>query len=306
MNMGTPLIRTGKLVKNFGNVKALDDISLEIPEKEIFGLIGPDGAGKTTMLRILAGLMTPTSGNVVIMGHSVPDDAEALRPFLGYMSQRFSLYPDLTVEENLRFFSEITGVQGTLLDQRLESLYRMTRLSDFRKRLSGKLSGGMKQKLALMCTLLPMPQLLLLDEPTNGVDPISRREFWEILQQLQGEGISIIISTPYMDEAEWCTQIGLLYEGKFLAHDTPQNLKNQIDNIILEGETALLNPSQIEQVIQDPDVIDFHTFGGKIRITLRAGKKNASPPGRNPLLKKFKSARASIEDVFLGLLRETK
>ncbi|MBN1823468.1 MAG: ABC transporter ATP-binding protein [Endomicrobiales bacterium] len=219
------IVEVTDLKKHFGQTRAVDGVTFDVRSGEIFGIIGPDAAGKTTTLRILSGIMDQTSGRCSVLGNELPKKAEEVKKNIGYMSQKFNLYPDLTVEENIEFFSDIFLTDRKTLSKRIEPLLRMTRLSDFTKRLAGNLSGGMKQKLALICTLIHRPKLLILDEPTTGVDPVSRREFWEILHEILLEGVTVLICTPYMDEAEWCTRVALMHNGKVLAVDTPPGLK---------------------------------------------------------------------------------
>ncbi|HRU39442.1 MAG TPA: ABC transporter ATP-binding protein, partial [Candidatus Goldiibacteriota bacterium] len=229
------IIQVNQLSKRFKETTALDGLTLTVGRGEIFGLIGPDGAGKTTALRILAGLMKPGRGEALVLGRKLPEEAELVKEHAGYMCQKFSLYTDLSIDENIRFFADLYGISSAELDKRLEPLLAMTRLAPFRDRLAGRLSGGMKQKLALICTLIHRPEVLFLDEPTTGVDPLSRREFWEILQQIHAEGVTIVVTTPYMDEAEQCSRIGLMFKGKIIAMDTPRNLKKGLQKPVIEA-----------------------------------------------------------------------
>lgn len=287
-------------------IQALDQVNLNINEGEIFGIIGPDGAGKTTLLRILTGLLIPTEGHVQVIGMDVVLEIEKIRDSIGYMSQKFSLYSDLTVNENLTFFAEIYGIDGKNLENRLSVLYAMTRLEEFKNRPAGKLSGGMKQKLALMCTLIPQPKLLFLDEPTTGVDPISRREFWEILQSLLAQGVSIVVSTPYMDEAEWCTRIGLLHNGKFLACASPRELKDKLGYVTLEAHLTDNTQFEIASLCNNIECIDIHRLGERVRIT--AANENDA----NKLIKlidnkiPIRRVPPMIEDVFLKYAQEVE
>ncbi|MGD9487997.1 MAG: ABC transporter ATP-binding protein [Calditrichaceae bacterium] len=212
------------LKKSYGSVQALKDVSLEVAKGEIFGLIGPDGAGKTTLIRILVSLLNPDSGDVLFHGKAVQEDLHTVRANIGYMPQRFSLYPDLTVEQNLRFFGDLFKIPKSGQLERMTRLYDFSRLGPFKKRRAGDLSGGMKQKLALSCMLMHEPDVVVMDEPTFGVDPVSRNEFWEILQTLAKDGTCILVSTAYMDEASLCDRVGLMYDGKLLATDRPETL----------------------------------------------------------------------------------
>ena len=229
------IIETRGLTKRFGDLMAVDHLDLSIAPGEIFGLVGPDGAGKTTTLRMLCGLMDATEGSARVAGHDVAKDSQAVRDEIGYMAQRFGLYQDLTVEENMIFYGDLFNVTGAARADLTAQLLRMTRMEPFATRPAGKLSGGMKQKLALMCTLLHRPRILFLDEPTNGVDPVSRRDFWAILYQLLQEGITIFMTTSYLDEAERCNRVGLLHKGKLIRCSTPEVMKAETGSSSLEG-----------------------------------------------------------------------
>ncbi|HXZ87895.1 MAG TPA: ABC transporter ATP-binding protein [Candidatus Binataceae bacterium] len=226
-------IRTEGLVKRFPGVTAVDDLSFWVRRGEIFGLVGPDGAGKTTTMRILAGVMSPDAGTASVAGFDVVRDPEAVKNHISYMPQRFGLYEDLTVDENIRFYADLFGVPARDREAHAGRLLEAAGMSEFRGRLAGNLSGGMKQKLGLACALVHHPRVLLLDEPTTGVDPVSRREFWQILYSLLAEGVTIVISTAYLDEAERCTRLALLFKGRSLLCDTPERLKAQMPGATL-------------------------------------------------------------------------
>jgi ABC-2 type transport system ATP-binding protein len=230
-----PIIETRGLTRRFGELTAVDRVDLTVMRGEIFGLVGPDGAGKTTMLRMLCGLMDPTEGSARVAGHDVAKESRAVKDQIGYMAQRFGLYADLTVEENMVFYADLFGIVGADRDALKLQLLKMTRMEPFRARQAGRLSGGMKQKLALMCTLLHRPQILLLDEPTNGVDPLSRRDFWVILHQLLSDGITILMTTAYLDEAERCHRVGLMHRGKLIRCAPPDDMKRETGAANLEG-----------------------------------------------------------------------
>jgi ABC-2 type transport system ATP-binding protein len=230
-----PIIETHGLTRRFGELTAVDHVDLTVMRGEIFGLVGPDGAGKTTMLRMLCGLMDPTGGSARVAGHDVAKESRAVKDQIGYMAQRFGLYADLTVEENMIFYADLFGIVGAERDALKLQLLKMTRMEPFRARQAGRLSGGMKQKLALMCTLLHRPQILLLDEPTNGVDPLSRRDFWVILHQLLEGGITILMTTAYLDEAERCHRVGLMHRGKLIRCAPPDDMKRETGAANLEG-----------------------------------------------------------------------
>lgn len=297
------------LTKKFDALTAVDGITFSVQEGEIFGLIGPDGAGKTTTLRMVSGIMVPNGGTLTVFGLSLPGEAEGVKEDLGYMSQKFNLYPDLTVDENMRFFADIFGVSRAERTERLEPLLHMTRMKDFRARPAGDLSGGMKQKLALMCTLIHRPRLLVLDEPTTGVDPVSRREFWEMLHHIRAEGVTILVSTPYMDEAEWCTRVGLMFNGRIISCDTPQNLKKELGSVVVEVMARPgVNTGELKTAIAGiAGVRDVQVFGASYHVI-------ADTPAVMEKISSVAAGRAtvrqippSIEDVFvtkIGVSRE--
>ena len=220
-----PVIRCTSLTKEFATVKALEDITLEVRKGELFGLVGPDGAGKSTLMRLLAAVMEPTSGNAWVASHEIVKEPERIKEKIAYMPQRFGLYEDLTVMENIVFYADIFSVPKDERPARIERLLGFSNLEPFTDRFAGQLSGGMKQKLGLACALIHTPEIVFLDEPTNGVDPVSRRDFWKILYELLKERVTIFVSTSYLDEAERCTEIGLIYEGRLLKKDTPGAIK---------------------------------------------------------------------------------
>ncbi|MGH9666453.1 MAG: ABC transporter ATP-binding protein, partial [Bryobacteraceae bacterium] len=225
--MSEPIIVAHNLSRRFGALTAVDRLNLEIEPGEIFGLVGPDGAGKTTTLRLLCGLLDPMEGEARVAGRDATREVDAVKDQIGYMAQRFGLYVDLTVEENMLFYSDLFGVAGKERAELMTQLLRMTRMEPFRARAAGNLSGGMKQKLALMCTLLHHPRVLFLDEPTNGVDPVSRRDFWAILYQLVKDGLTVFVTTAYLDEAERCNRVGLMDRGRLVRCSTPAALKKE-------------------------------------------------------------------------------
>src|SRR5579864_2410670 len=230
-----PVIEIRDLTKRFGALTAVDHLNLTISQGEIFGLVGPDGAGKTTTLRMLCGLMDPTEGSAIVAGHDVAREPQAVKDQIGYMAQRFGLYGDLTVQENMDFYADLFGIVGAERSELSVQLLRMTRMEPFRGRQASRLSGGMKQKLALMCTLLHRPRILFLDEPTNGVDPVSRRDFWAILYQLLKDGITVFMTTSYLDEAERCNRVGLIHKGKLIRCAPPEVMKQETNAPNLEG-----------------------------------------------------------------------
>jgi ABC-2 type transport system ATP-binding protein len=231
----TPIIEIRDLTRRFGDLIAVDHLNLTVSRGEIFGLVGPDGAGKTTTLRMLCGLIEPNSGSAIVAGRDAARESQLVKDQIGYMAQRFGLYGDLTVEENMVFYADLFDITGAERDELTAKLLRMTRMEPFRGRRAGRLSGGMKQKLALMCTLLHRPQILFLDEPTNGVDPVSRRDFWAILYQLLKDGITIFMTTAYLDEAERCNRVGLMHRGRLIHCDSPEAVRQRTGAANLEG-----------------------------------------------------------------------
>ena len=230
-----PIIETHDLTRRFGAIVAVDRLNLSVAQGEIFGLVGPDGAGKTTTLRMLCGLMGPSEGSARVAGHDVARESRAVKDQIGYMAQRFGLYGDLTVQENMDFYADLFGITGAERQRLTVELLGMTRMEEFRGRQAARLSGGMKQKLALMCTLLHHPRILFLDEPTNGVDPVSRRQFWAILYQLLKDGITIFMTTAYLDEAERCNRVGLMFRGRLIRCAPPEAIKRESGSATLEA-----------------------------------------------------------------------
>jgi ABC-2 type transport system ATP-binding protein len=261
------IIHSDGLTRNFRQTCAVDALDLNIRRGEIFGLVGPDGAGKTTTLRLMAGLLSISSGSLHVAGVDLATSAEAIKPLVGYMAQQFSLYGELTVIENLRFFADLYDVTGEVRQDRIRRLLGFARLTGFIDRRAVHLSGGMQKKLALACTLIHEPQILLLDEPTTGVDPVSRREFWDILTELHLSGTTILISTPYMDEAERCTRVGLMYRGRMVICDQPQTIRAMV-----EGELVEVRPSdwrQAREILRDLEgVLEVQSYGETLHVFL--------------------------------------
>lgn len=242
-----PAILVSDIGKRFGQLHAVERLSFEVHAGEIFGLVGPDGAGKTTTLRMLAGVLTPDAGAATVAGHDVVHDPESAKRDLSYMPQRFGLYEDLTVDENIRFYADLFGVERKRRDEHSTELLAAAGLAEFRRRMAGNLSGGMKQKLGLVCALIHTPHVILLDEPTNGVDPVSRRDFWRILYSLVAGGVAILTSTSYLDEAERCHRVGLLYQGHMLFCDRPDELKKKFPGGLLVVRAA--EPEQVRDAL---------------------------------------------------------
>jgi len=245
------IIKTQDLTRTFGDLTAVDALNLEVLEGEIFGLVGPDGAGKTTTMRLLTGILPPTSGDAWVGGSSVVSDAERIKEKIAYMPQRFGLYEDLTVLENLHFYADIYQTPRHKQQDTIKMLLDFTRLGPFQRRLARNLSGGMKQKLGLACALIHTPKILFLDEPTNGVDPVSRRDFWNILYQLLKEKVTIFFSTAYLDEAERCRRIGLLHKGRLLRCNVPQAIKKEHNSVTLEDAfISIINEYETRQSVR--------------------------------------------------------
>jgi len=259
----TAAIEFANVTKRYGAVQALRDVSFSVAPGEMFGLIGPDGAGKTTAIRTICGLLHVDGGTVRVSGKDPVKDHRAITGTIGYLSQRFSLYGDLSIDENIAFFAEIHGLSD--YRDRRDRLLDMTQLTPFRKRLADQLSGGMKQKLALACTLVHEPRVILLDEPTTGVDPVSRREFWKLLSQFLAQGITIVMSTPYLDEAERCTRIVLLHEGQVLALDEPGALRSSLPGTLLEVLVA--TPRNALRALKGPGGVKHaQVFGDRLHV----------------------------------------
>ncbi|MEJ2634194.1 MAG: ABC transporter ATP-binding protein, partial [Calditrichia bacterium] len=283
---------------------AVKEVSLQVKEGELFGLIGPDGAGKTTLMRSVCTLLKSTSGTISVLGHDTAKEVVYIRSILGYMPQRFSLYQDLSVEQNLRFFANIFKVPEEERNKRISQLYHFSRLGPFKKRKAGDLSGGMKQKLALSCALIHTPQLLILDEPTFGVDPVSRQEFWEILNSIREEGTTILVSTAYMDEADLCDRVALMYKGEIVAKGTPQEIRDRYSFLLyrLTGK----NTRKLRDFFSSlPQVHTTQLFGDAVHISFKKGplqtdwKKWQEETAGN--LEDWKKQPPSIEDVFMEL-----
>lgn len=298
-------IETRSLVKHFGDVRALDGLDLSISRGELFGLVGPDGAGKTTALRILSGIMDPTSGEAYIAGISVNRDPEAVKDKIGYMSQRFGLYEDLTVMENILFYADLYEVARRERPSRIERLLGFSNLTPFADRLAGALSGGMKQKLGLACALIHTPEILLLDEPTNGVDPVSRRDFWKILYDLLKEDVTILITTAYLDEAERCGRVGLLNEGKLIVVDTPQNIKNSLGAPMVEITTSAVRA--VERLVRPAaGVLRVTAYGDRIHVALESMDRlegvMALIKDNGLSVEGSREIAPSLEDMFIALV----
>ena len=301
-----PAIEIRDLTRRFGSITAVDRLTLTIPRGELFGLVGPDGGGKTTTLRMLAGILPPTGGDARVAGHSVRTEAEALKPRIAYMSQRFGLYGDLTVLENLHFYADLFEVPRRERPARIERLLGFSDLTPFQDRLADKLSGGMKQKLGLACALIHTPEVLLLDEPTNGVDPVSRRDFWRILYEMLKGGVTIVVTTAYLDEAERCNRVGLMHQGRLLALDTPDRIKARMADALVE--IRVNDPWRARQILVERTAVRGVTlFGQRLHVAVQDRERDLpavvaaleaaglAPADPRPVT-------ASLEDVFISMI----
>jgi ABC-2 type transport system ATP-binding protein len=299
-------IKLARLSRSFGDLHAVTDLTFDVRQGEIFGLVGPDGAGKTTTMRLLTGVMEPTDGEAWVMGKHVVREAEAVKDHIGYMSQRFGLYPDLTVEENIHFYADLYGVPTGGREHKLYELLSFSNLTPFKNRQAGRLSGGMKQKLGLVCALIHTPKVLFLDEPTNGVDPVSRRDFWRILYSLLKEGVTIFVSTAYLDEAERCHRVALLHQGRLLACDTPDRVKGLMRGRILEvrvnraREAAALLRLRVKAE-------SIGLFGDRIHVVTMdwaptAREVSAVLQAEGFSLQGMQPIEPSLEDVFVSVM----
>ena len=305
--MAEPIILARNLTRRFGGLTAVDHLNIEIAPGEIFGLVGPDGAGKTTTLRLFCGLLDPTEGEARVSGHDASRDVDAVKDQIGYMAQRFGLYADLTVEENMKFYSDLFGVTGAERTELTTRLLAMTRMEPFRGRAAQNLSGGMKQKLALMCTLLHHPRVLFLDEPTNGVDPVSRRDFWAILYQLVKDGLTVFVTTAYLDEAERCNRVGLMHRGRLIRCNAPATLKQEFAGACYEvtcadwrrARSLLSQQRGVEAVQVATDRL--HLFLAPSETTVEQLAAAVNSAGLSPC--EFRAITPSLEDVFIALIR---
>ena len=298
-------IRTVGLTRTFEGKTAVDNLNLSIEQGEVYGLVGPDGAGKTTVMRLLAGVMRPSSGDAWVCGNNTISDSAELRKQISYMPQRFGLYSDLTVQENIDFYADLYNVPRQIREQKITELLAFSNMEPFRDRQAGKLSGGMKQKLALACALVHTPKVLLLDEPTNGVDPLSRRDFWKILYKLLEEGVTIFVSTAYLDEAERCTRVGLLHQGKLIISGTPDEVKTHMRGVLVE--ILCKEPRKVMgELISRLAPVSAGLFGAKIHLLLAGEATEALQSVKDNLRDIAVDAEAgivlpSLEDVFISM-----
>jgi ABC-2 type transport system ATP-binding protein len=305
------MVHVDGMTRRYGDLVAAREVTFDVRRGEMFGLIGPDGAGKTTTLRVVLGLLAPNAGTVRTCGLDPQREGRELSRRIGYLSQRFSLYGDLSVDENISFFAEVHGVKKW--KPRRDELLDLLRMTPFRERLADRLSGGMKQKLALACTLIHTPELLVLDEPTTGVDPVSRRDFWKILAHLQREGLTLLLTTPYLDEAERCQRIALMDGGRLLTVSTPGALKQEAQGSIVE---ILARPKRraVERLLQAPGVTEVESFGERLHVTLpgvppgeagaAASRLAADLEAHGLEVESARPVQPSLEDIFIARIEE--
>jgi len=301
------VIETENLTKRFKHVTAVDGLDLAVQGGEVFGLVGPDGAGKTTTIRMLCAIMDPSEGSARVAGFDTVADSEAIKRRIGYMAQRFNLYGDLSVVENLDFFADVFQVRGKVRRERKERLLQFARLTEFQKRRAAHLSGGMQKKLALACTLIHQPEIIFLDEPTTGVDPVSRREFWDILTELHLQGITIFVSTPYMDEAERCSRVGLMYEGRIIVCDVPERIKGLVTGELLEVWTPDLRHAE-EVVVALEGVLEIQTYGDLLHVFVDSVAQRQDPlqtalAAAGVQVIGLRQTRPRMEEAFISLVR---
>jgi ABC-2 type transport system ATP-binding protein len=298
-----------ELTRRFGDFVAVDRVSFTVARGEVFGFLGPNGAGKTTTIKMLTGLLAPSSGTARVAGHDVAAEPRVVRQHLGYMSQLFSLYSDLTVEENIRLFAGLYGVTGRRYRERRDWVLEMAGLEEYRNRLAGELALGHKQRLALGCAVLHQPPILFLDEPTSGVDPISRRSFWELIYQMAGEGTTVLVSTHYMDEAEYCYRLALMHRGRLIALDRPWALRRGLTVPILEVEVD--DPARaVEALSGVPGVLEAAMFGRRVHAMVEdesAGRRLVAErlAGAGLSVAGVRAVVPSLEDVFVALVRRS-
>lgn len=296
-----------QLTRKFGDFTAVDHVSFEIPRGEIFGLLGPNGAGKTTTIRMLCGILTPTSGEARVMGFDVARQSEEVKQRIGYMSQKFSLYNDLTVYENLDFYANLYSVPREKFAPRMRELIEMAGLRGHEKQLTASLSGAWRQRLALACAIVHEPPMLFLDEPTAGVDPVSRREFWDMIYNLAGQGVSVLATTHYMDEAEFCNVIGMMYRSRLIALDDPDTLKEKMRGMLFEIDCR--EPGRAEEILKDlPFAHDVAVHGVLLHVLVSDEKEKRglekALQSNGIAVKRIERVQPSLEDVFVSLVED--
>lgn len=306
-----PVIEADRLTRRFGHVVAVHEVSFTVPRAAIYGFLGPNGSGKSTVIRVLCGVLRPSGGRGAVLGHDVEREAEAIKRRIGYMSQKFSLYADLSVEENLDFYGRIYGLPPGRVRQRKQELFDLTGIGPFAPRLARQLSGGWKQRLALACALIHEPEVLFLDEPTAGIDPVARRELWDLLFALSGRGVTLFVTTHYMDEAERCTHVGYIYLSRLIVHGKPADLK-QLENVTPAGTRRLeiICPQPavtLPRLRAVTGVRDATLFGEAVHVLVDHTVDDAAlvaASGHAPVTVELRPIAPSLEDVFVTLSRQ--
>ncbi len=303
------VIETNRLTRRFGHFKAVDEVSFYIPRGEIFGLLGPNGAGKTTVIRMLCGILKPSEGDASVLGFDIARKPEEIKKRIGYMSQKFALYNDLTPRENLSFYASIYSVPKETRERTVDELIEMAGLKDYQRELTRNISGAWRQRLALACSIVHHPPMLFLDEPTAGVDPISRREFWNMVYEMAGQGVSVLATTHYMDEAEYCNTIGMMYQGQLIALASPDTLRDQLPGILLAIDCE--KPTQAEAILDAlPEVMDSSVHGVQLHALVN------SPAAQSAIeqalqkagitVRQIELTQPSLEDVFIYLIEQRR
>lgn len=301
----TDIIQIKDLQKSFGKIEAVNGITMRIKKGEMFGLVGPDGAGKTTTIKMLCGLLNPDSGKINLLDKNLRGNKKFVQKKIGYLSQKFSLYGDLSIDENIEFFADIHNVKK--YKTRRDDLLEFTSLKKFRSRLAEQLSGGMKQKLALACSLIHEPEILFLDEPTTGVDPVSRRDFWKILSKLVNDGLTVFMTTPYLDEAERCTRVALMNKGKILALDTPAQIKNELNKDVAEFVTS--SSREASSFLREKTNYDIQIFGDRFSAIVDDYVKDSEKivellDKHNIEIRNRRKVTPTLENIFIHLIKE--
>jgi len=300
-------VETQNLTKRFGNFTAVDNVNFYIPKGEIFGLLGPNGAGKTTTIRMLCGILQPTSGTGTVLGFDIKKDPEEIKKQIGYMSQKFSLYDDLTAYENIEFYASIYGVPRSERGNRIDELIEMAGLKDHRRELTRSLSGAWRQRLALACAIAHKPPMLFLDEATAGVDPVSRREFWDLIYEMAGNGVSVLATTHYMDEAEYCNTIGIMYGGELIALASPDGLRDKISGVLYQVDCN--HPRQATALLDTlPGVLDAAIHGAQVHVLAESekGKMRIKHELEKAHIRvdQIEEIQPSLEDIFISMVEE--
>jgi len=300
-------VETQNLTKRFGNFTAVDNVNFYIPKGEIFGLLGPNGAGKTTTIRMLCGILQPTSGTGTVLGFDIKKDPEEIKKQIGYMSQKFSLYDDLTAYENIEFYASIYGVPRSERGNRIDELIEMAGLKDHRRELTRSLSGAWRQRLALACAIAHKPPMLFLDEATAGVDPVSRREFWDLIYEMAGNGVSVLATTHYMDEAEYCNTIGIMYGGELIALASPDGLRDKISGVLYQVDCNY--PRQATALLDAlPGVLDAAIHGVQVHVLVEPDQEKMRIKHElekaNIRVDQIEEIQPSLEDIFISMVEE--